>query len=72
MMAKQKTFLQAYRNFRKGRDGRISKEDFVLEVEAMGLGFNQEEICEMFEWLDRDKRGSIDFNNFVVLKAEPM
>jgi len=47
--------------------GTIEKEEFIIGLRAIGKDFTEEEVLDIFEQVDEDRSGEIDFGEFIEL-----
>ena len=67
---KFKDFRKAFRSFDKNYDGNLSFKEFISGLENIGIRFNLEDFQRIFDALDYDKVGEIDFRKFCLLNTD--
>jgi Ca2+-binding EF-hand superfamily protein len=59
-----------FRKFDWRGKGQVSFSDFAFGVEELGLGWDREQMMQVFAHLDRDADGQLNKNDFVFLCQE--
>jgi hypothetical protein len=67
---KFKGFRQAFRSFDKDFGGSLDYKEFILGLEGVGIRFKLEDCRIIFETLDYDGAGEIDFSKFCMLNTD--
>jgi len=56
---------EAFQFFDYNKDGRISMKEFKYILNKLGEEFNEKEIQEIFDTMDADQNGYLDYNEFI-------
>ena len=69
--AQIKMFQEAYNLFDKNRDGGITLHEFGEVMHALGVVLSASDLVEMFEKVDTDGSGLIEFDEFLyIMKSQ--
>ena len=67
---KFKGFRQAFRNFDKDFGGSLDFKEFIEGMENIGVKLKLNDYRIIFEYIDFDNLGYIDFQKFCLLNAD--
>ena len=67
---KFRDYRQAFRNIDKDFGGLLEFKEFITSFEEMGIRLKLADFKMIFDALDYDSRGQIDFNKFCYLNAD--
>ncbi len=67
ILEKHKGFTEAFRRFDKNFDGSLNFREFVLGMTEMGLNLTLTDMRLLFDKIDFDKAGEIDYFKFCLL-----
>jgi len=67
---KFKGFRQAFRNFDKDFGGSINFKEFIQGMESIGVKLKLDDYRRIFETLDYNQEGEIDFTKFCLLNTD--
>ena len=67
---KFKGFRQAFRNFDKDFGGSINFKEFIQGMESIGVKLKIDDYRKMFEAVDYNNEGEIDFTKFCLLNTD--
>lgn len=67
---KFKGFRAAYRFFDKDYSGSLDFKEFILGLENMGIWLSYADYKMIFDSVDYDKQGEIDYNKFLLLNTD--
>lgn len=65
--AKSKQLAKTFRAFDLDKDGRLSLLELLSAVRCFNLLIPREHVKQLFEQCDRDKNGSVDYEEFALL-----
>ncbi|CDW76593.1 ef hand family protein [Stylonychia lemnae] len=69
---KFKDFRHAFRGFDRNYDGNLSFKEFMGGLENIGIRLSLEDFLKIFQVLDYDQTGEIDFFKFCLLNTDKM
>jgi hypothetical protein len=61
----------AFRFFDWAGKGKISKSNFINGLDKLNLRFEASDIDSLWHYLDKSRRGFLNFNDFVILQKRP-
>ena len=67
---KFRDYRQAFRNIDKDYGGTLEFKEFITSFEEMGIRLKIDDFKMIFDALDYDGRGQVDFNKFCYLNAD--
>eukprot|EP00347_Sterkiella_histriomuscorum_P010172 403377330 len=69
---KFKDFRHAFRSIDKNFDGKLSFKEFIEGLEGVGVKFSLEDFTKLFQHLDHDNQGLIDFSKFCMINTDKL
>jgi hypothetical protein len=70
LLFKYRRIHDAYNHFDRCKVGRISRAEWMDGLDDLNLIFRRQEVDDMFDALDGDAKGFVDFTDFCRLKND--